>query len=340
MTRAVGSIASRSAVFNNSSGRTVMFLSIVILFLVLSPNPRPCMPLDNQPTDLPPTTDVTETASPPAGCGPCQADMCPATLGCRAGVVADRCGCCMECANLEGQACDPGRVNVRFGLCGAGLRCQADPRPAGWGWGHEEEEEEEEDEEEEQVCVCEEREAVCGSDGVTYANMCHFKEAAFSDSKLHTRGRGPCKTVPVIKVGPKNQVNGSGSHLVFLCEVFAFPMAAVEWRKDKRGEGDKLEKDGGDDYNDVVLPGDDPHISVQSRGGPLQFELSSWLQIEGAEPQDSGTYHCIARNNLGSASSSAALGILPPEELSSYLANHVSVMKQLSDAQDYDHDLY
>lgn len=36
--------------------------------------------------------------------------------------------------------------------------------------------------------------------------------------------------------------------MVFLCEVFAFPMALVEWRKEGR---------------DVVLPGDDPHISVQ-----------------------------------------------------------------------------
>lgn len=51
-----------------------------------------------------------------------------------------------------------------------------------------------------------------------------------------------------------------------------------------------------------------PH--PQSRGGPLKFELSSWLQIEGAGPEDSGTYHCIARNNLGSASASAVLGIL------------------------------
>lgn len=52
-------------------------------------------------------------------------------------------------------------------------------------------------------------------------------------------------------------------------------------------------------------------VSVfQSRGGPLKFELSSWLQIEGAGPEDSGTYRCIARNNLGSVSASAVLGIL------------------------------
>ena len=54
-----------------------------------------------------------------------------------------------------------------------------------------------------------------------------------------------------------------------------------------------------------------PSLSVsQSRGGPLKFELSSWLQIEQAEPGDSGTYHCIARNHLGSVSASAVLGVL------------------------------
>lgn len=242
-------------------------------------------------------------------------DLCPENRGCRAGLVLDSCGCCKECGNLEGQACDPGDRSVFYGLCGTGLRCQADPRPAAGG----------EEDDEEEVCVCEEQDAVCGSDGVTYMNMCQFREAAFSKPQLRTRGSGPCKTVPIIKVPPHSQVNGTGSSLVFLCEVFAFPMALVEWRKEGR---------------DVVLPGDDPHISVQSRGGPLKFELSSWLQIEGAGPEDSGTYRCIARNNLGSVSASAVLGVLGAEELSSYLASSVSEMKQLMDATDYDQDFY
>ncbi|XP_030271816.1 kazal-type serine peptidase inhibitor domain 3 [Sparus aurata] len=253
-------------------------------------------------------------------CGSCEPDLCPETRGCRAGLVLDSCGCCKECGNLEGQACDPGPRSGYYGLCGTGLRCQTDPRPAGGGEGGGGGEDEEEE-----VCVCEQQEAVCGSDGVTYTNMCQFREAAFSRPELKTRGRGPCRTVPIIKVPPHSQVNGTGSSLVFLCEVFAFPMALVEWRKEGR---------------DVVLPGDDPHISVQSRGGPLKFELSSWLQIEGAEPQDSGTYRCIARNNLGSVSASAVLGVLGADELSSYLANSVSEMKQLIDATDYDQDFY
>ncbi|XP_023123586.2 kazal-type serine peptidase inhibitor domain 3 [Amphiprion ocellaris] len=256
-------------------------------------------------------------------CGPCEPDLCPETRGCRAGLVPDPCGCCLECGNLEGQACDPGDRSRFYGLCGSGLRCEAERRPAGGAPGPEEEEEEEE--EEEWVCVCEEQQPVCGSDGTTYMNMCRFREAAFSKPELVSRERSPCRTVPVIKVPPQNQVNGSGSSLVFLCEVFAFPMALVEWRKEGR---------------DVVLPGDDPHISVQSRGGPLKFELSSWLQIEGAEPGDSGTYRCTAHNSLGSVSASAILGVLGAEELSSYLANSVSEMKQLMEATDYDQDFY
>uniref|UniRef100_A0A3B4G7K5 Kazal type serine peptidase inhibitor domain 1 n=1 Tax=Pundamilia nyererei TaxID=303518 RepID=A0A3B4G7K5_9CICH len=210
--------------------------------------------------------------APPGLCGPCQPDRCSLPGGCRAGLVPDSCGCCLECGNLEGQPCDPGNRSVFYGLCGSGLRCEA-------GGGGEDEEEE---------CVCEEQEPVCGSDGRTYMNMCQLREAVYSTPELHTAGR-----VPVIKVPPHSQVNGTGSSLIFLCEVFAFPMALVEWTKEGR---------------DVVLPGDDPHISVQSRGGPLKFELSSWLQIEGAETGDSGTYRCTARNNLGTASASAVLG--------------------------------
>ncbi|XP_005814405.2 kazal-type serine protease inhibitor domain-containing protein 1 [Xiphophorus maculatus] len=267
---------------------------LVLLVLVLVPEPLSCRGAPPVRSSIPdPVLDLDLLEEPGGGngtgfgrCGPCDPELCPEPRGCRAGLVPDRCGCCAECGNLEGQACDPGARARFYGLCGTGLRCQAD-RSAGGGEG--------EDEEEEEMCVCEQQGALCGSDGTTYLNLCRFREAAFSDPELRIAETGPCRTAPVIKVAPQDQVNGSGSIMLLLCEVFAFPMALVEWRKDGR---------------DVVLPGDDPHISVQARGGPLRFELSSWLQIEGAEPGDSGTYRCIAHNELGSVSASAVLGVL------------------------------
>lgn len=121
------------------------------------------------------------------GCEVCEPELCPENRGCRAGLVLDSCGCCMECGNLEGQVCDPGNRSVFYGLCGTGMRCQVDQRAARRRGGEEQEDEEE-------VCMCEEQEAVCGSDGVTYMNICQFREAAFSKTELRTRGRGPCKT--------------------------------------------------------------------------------------------------------------------------------------------------
>ena len=44
----------------------------------------------------------------------------------------------------------------------------------------------------------------------------------------------------------------------------------------------------------------------------MKFELTSWLQIEDAGPRDSGTYRCVARNDLGSVSATAVLGVLGP----------------------------
>ncbi|XP_034152183.1 kazal-type serine peptidase inhibitor domain 3 isoform X3 [Esox lucius] len=133
-------------------------------------------------------------------------------------------------------------------------------------------------------------------------------------------------SVPIIKVPPQNLVNVTGSCVVFLCEVFAFPMALIEWKKDGK---------------DIILPGDDPHISVQSRGGPLKFELSSWLQIEEADLADAGTYRCVARNELGNISATAVLGVLGPEEMSVYLMENMTEMLEYGHSErEYDEDYY
>ncbi|KAM6954523.1 kazal-type serine protease inhibitor domain-containing protein 1-like [Aplochiton taeniatus] len=257
-------------------------------------------------------------------CGVCVVEQCPMALGCRAGLVLDACHCCQECGNLEGQlcdledqscdlegqSCDLGGANVFYGVCGKGLRCHGDEEGA------------------EPVCVCASLDAVCGSDQRTYVNPCQFEEAAFSNPQLTTTGEGPCSSGPVIKVPPQSMVRVAGSTLVLLCEVFAFPMALVQWTREDR-EG--------------FLPGDNPHISVQSRGGPMKYELSSWLQIEDAAQEDSGTYHCVAHNDLGTASASALLGVLGAEEMEVHLKESRTEMSEMMDYgrhRDYNEDYY
>ncbi|XP_051950811.1 kazal-type serine protease inhibitor domain-containing protein 1-like [Xyrauchen texanus] len=257
-------------------------------------------------------TDEFDERNRTEECDECAPELCPLTQGCRAGLVKDRCGCCSECANLEGQTCDLGQRSVYYGLCGDGLECKVD-RSDGV-----------EEEEKDPQCVCASQKALCGSDGETYRNLCKFKEEAFLKPGLNVSD-GPCKTVPIIKVPPHNLVNVTGSSIAFLCEVFAFPMALVEWRKDGK---------------EVILPGDDPHISVQSRGGPQKYELSSWLQIEEASQMDSGTYRCIARNELGHVSATAILGVLPPDEMVAYLEQNMNAMMSYEQLQDYDSDYY
>lgn len=94
----------------------------------------------------------------------------------------------------------------------------------------------------------------------------------------------------------------TGQDVTFGCEVFAYPMASIEWRKDGL---------------DIQLPGDDPHVSVQFRGGPQRFEVTSWLQIQAVRPSDEGAYCCLARNALGQVKAHATLTLLTPEQLNS-----------------------
>lgn len=51
-----------------------------------------------------------------------------------------------------------------------------------------------------------------------------------------------------------------GQDVIFGCEVFAYPMASIEWRKDGL---------------DIQLPGDDPHISVQVGAGSRGFSQAT-----------------------------------------------------------------
>lgn len=77
-------------------------------------------------------------------------------------------------------------------------------------------------------------------------------------------------------------------------------MASIEWRKDG---------------TEMLLPGDDPHISVQFRGGPQKYEVTGWLQIQGVRMTDEGTYRCFARNRVGAVVAVASLTVLTPDQL-------------------------
>ncbi|XP_069467750.1 kazal-type serine protease inhibitor domain-containing protein 1 [Ambystoma mexicanum] len=224
------------------------------------------------------------------GCADCDPEECLAPRGCLAGVVQDTCDCCQECANLEGQICDLDHTNSFYGKCGDNLECQLDMGDLRHG------------EVPEPQCVCLSSTAVCGSNGKTYTQICKFHEAsnAHPEANLTVLHEGPCESGPQILSPPYNIWNVTGQDVIFGCEVFAYPMASIEWRKDG---------------TDMLLPGDDPHISVQFRGGPQKYEVSGWLQIQAVRITDEGTYHCFARNKVGEVTATASLTVLTPDQL-------------------------
>ncbi|XP_041927825.1 kazal-type serine protease inhibitor domain-containing protein 1-like isoform X1 [Alosa sapidissima] len=224
-------------------------------------------------------------------CGECQGHLCPpAPPNCPAGLVRDNCDCCEQCANAEGQLCDPDGAQEFYGHCGEGLHCRRPPRrkrrlKGGDG-----------DDSPEPKCVCRSTSSVCGSDGRTYPNPCQLREEASRLGKeLRVIGAGPCHSAPQISRAPQDLTNYTGNDIAFGCEVSAFPIPSVSWKKNG---------------SDNILPGDDPHISVQARGGPQRFTISTWLQIQGLRLSDAGSYSCISQNALGNASALARLQVL------------------------------
>ncbi|KAM3834169.1 kazal-type serine protease inhibitor domain-containing protein 1 [Vipera latastei] len=223
-------------------------------------------------------------------CVECRLEECPVPRGCLAGVVLDACDCCQECANLEGQICDLDHTNHFYGKCGDHLECRLDSEDLQHG------------EVPEPQCSCLSNQALCGSDGKTYTQICKFQEVFNSnpEANLTVAHEGPCESEPRIMSPPYDIWNTTGQDVIFGCEVFAFPMASIEWRKEGL---------------DMLLPGDDPHISVQFRGGPQKYEVTSWLQIQAVRLTDEGRYHCYARNSVGQVAAPASLMVLTPDQL-------------------------
>ncbi|XP_029439936.1 kazal-type serine protease inhibitor domain-containing protein 1-like [Rhinatrema bivittatum] len=246
-------------------------------------------------------------------CGPCRTDLCPSLSHCPAGTVLDECGCCAECGNVEGQICDLDASTHFYGKCGDELECQVQvgdiPEPQ---------------------CVCRSQHSICASDGHTYGNICRLQETqARRRADLKLSHMGPCNAAPVISLPPKDTQNYTGNDIIFGCEVSAYPMPHLEWKK----KGNSLFLPGDDAHisvqfgcevsaypmphlewkkkgNSLFLPGDDAHISVQARGGPQKHGVTGWLQIQGIKKSDEGIYICQTKNKYGMTSASATLKVI------------------------------
>ncbi|KAJ8013947.1 hypothetical protein DPEC_G00035140 [Dallia pectoralis] len=106
----------------------------------------------------------------------CDQQMCPRMLaGCSTGQVLDHCNCCPVCASGEGEACG-GNGKLGDPVCGEGLECSvsggvgssATVRRRGKSG----------------VCACKTANPVCGSDGVSYRNLCELKRVSSRAMKL------------------------------------------------------------------------------------------------------------------------------------------------------------
>lgn len=110
----------------------------------------------------------------------CDKSTCaPLPADCVSGDALDKCGCCPVCASGEGEACaiDTDCTDgMRCALPSGAVQVSATVRRRGTLG----------------TCVCASPEVVCGSDGVTYRNICELKRASPRQTPVIAVQRGAC----------------------------------------------------------------------------------------------------------------------------------------------------
>ncbi|XP_033756942.1 insulin-like growth factor-binding protein-related protein 1 [Pecten maximus] len=220
-------------------------------------------------------------------CGECNRDECPPldTSKCLASFKRDRCDCCLVCLQHELQPCDLPNRPFRYGECGDYLTCVPGAGDVG-------------------QCTCDNQEVICGSDGVTYNNLCQLhQENSNRDEVVIVKAFGKCKTEteaskPVITSGPPDVVNGTGSNVAMICEATGNPIPYILWLFTRA------------DGTTVNMPGDDKDVSMNLRGGPEVNQVTGWLQVMDIAKKHEGDYTCIAKNTEGDVNATGRLKVI------------------------------
>ncbi|MBN3310224.1 IBP7 protein, partial [Amia calva] len=164
------------------------------------------------------------------------------------------------------------------------------------------------------TCVCKSGYEVCGSDGVTYGNVCEMRAASRravdgEQSEIKVLKKGKCERAPVIVTPPKEIWNVTGAQVFLSCEAIGVPTPVLVWKKVKQ----ILTTSKGVE-NLELLPGDRDNLAIQTRGGPEKHEVTGWVLISPLSKLDAGDYECHATNSKGQVSAVGSIHVVDSTE--------------------------